>query len=142
MPVSASRIVVRTVLLLAFPLALVAQPSKSVDLTAAQKQTLRTLQADSAAKTSAVLAKLTELAKAFNVNLFSDKPDPELDRKLSEQMAEGLADVIRFRLERIHSAAKALTPEQRSALAAELKKPDSPYLFDDLVQKVFGDSAK
>ena len=145
MPMSTSVVVVRVFLLFALSLALVAQEpprSEGVKLTDSQKQTLRTLQADSAAKTAAILGKLPEIAKAFHTNLLSDKPDAELDQKLSQQMVESFADVIRLRIGRIRSAVKSLTPGQRAAIAAELKQSDSPYVFDDLVVKVLGDPAK
>lgn len=116
--------------------------SKSISLTEVQRQALKALENDSAAKAAGALLKLPEIARAFNANLLSERPDPELDQKLSHQMEEIFAEVIRLRISRIHSAVKTLTPEQRRALAEELKKPDAPYIFDDLVKRVLGDERK
>jgi len=118
------------------------EPAKAAPLTEAQKQTLRSLQADAAAKTAQVLQALPATAKSFNANLLSEAPDPEIDRKLGQKMADAFAEIIQLRLARIRNSAKVLTREQRLALEAELQKPDSAYLFDDLLQKVLGDPGK
>jgi Spy/CpxP family protein refolding chaperone len=109
------------------------------ELTAAQKQALAALQADSVARTAAALRDLGETAKKYNANLLSEAPDPEIDRQLGQQMVDRFAELIRLRLARIHASAKALTAEQRRALAKESKKPGAPFLFDDLVKQAFGD---
>jgi hypothetical protein len=114
-------------------------PSPALNLTEAQKRTLRALEAESAAKAAAALLELPQLARSFNTNLLSAEPDPKLDRQLGREMADTFAKVIQLRLVRIRAAAKTFTPEQRQALAAELKKPDAPFLFDDLVRRVLGD---
>jgi hypothetical protein len=146
-PMSTAGKVIRALLLIALTIAVVAQGTaqdnqNTLKLSDAQKATLRALQGDSAAKTATILGKLPQIAKVFNANLLSDTPDAELDQKLSQQMAESFAEVIRLRLGRIRATAKALTPEQRLALGLELKKSDGPYLFDDLVREVLGDPAK
>jgi len=143
---SISRFALRTFVFAVLTLGVFAQEkpenAKAVNLTEAQKQTLLKLQADAASKAATVLSQLPRLAKAFNANLLSETPDPELDKKLGRQMADAFSEVIRLRLARIRKAAQVLTPAQRSALARELNKPDAPYLFDDLVRKFLGDPAK
>jgi hypothetical protein len=66
--------------------------------------------------------------------------DPEIDEKLAPgKWPIPFAEVIRLRVARIRSAARTLTPKQRMPPAAERKKPDGPYLFDNRVRKVLGD---
>ena len=115
------------------------KPAQSLRLTQAQKQALQALQADSVKKAAAAVLRMAQATRGFNANLLSDAPDSEIDRKVDREMADTFAEVAQLRLARIRNAAKVLTREQRLALAAELRKPDSPYLFDDLVRKVLGD---
>jgi hypothetical protein len=110
-----------------------------VQLTPEQRQVLRALQAQSASKAAEEMRTLTLTAKRFNANLLSPSPDTELDQQLGKELVGGFADLIQLRINRIRAAAKTFTPEQKVALAAELEKSDSVLLFDDLVQKVFGD---
>jgi hypothetical protein len=109
-----------------------------MNLTEAQKQALRTLEADAVTRTRVTLDKLPDIARRFNANLVSENPDPELEKKLSQEMEDIFSEVIRIRLARIRSAARTLTSEQRQAIATELKKPNAPHVFDDLVRTVLG----
>jgi hypothetical protein len=118
------------------------EPSRTRELTEGQKRALQALEAESTAKAAAGLLRLPQLARAFNANLLSPEPDPQIERQLGDEMADIFAQAIRLRLFRIRSAARILTAEQRLAVAAELQKPDAPYLFDDLVRKVLVDPKK
>jgi len=101
-------------------------PPQTISLTEAQKRILQTLEAESGERAAALLLRLPETAKRFNTNLLAATPDPELDRKLGREMADTFAEAIQLRIARIRSAAKALTPEQRLALVAELKNRTPP----------------
>lgn len=118
------------------------QPANGIQLTEAQKQLLTRLQAESTAKAARLMLKLPQAARSFNANVLAEKPDPELDRRLSREMADMFSAVIQLRIARIRESAQVLTREQKQALAEELKKPDAPPFFDDLVRKVLGDPKK
>jgi len=57
-------------------------------------------------------------------------------------MSDIFAAIIQYREDRIRAAVKILTLEHRRTLAEELKKPDAPGTFDELVTKMLGDPKK
>ena len=140
---AAARLALLAVLL---PAAVPAQETsaapKSVSLTTVQKQSLRSMRAASMAKAGSGLSSLAQASRKFNANLLSETPDPKLDQDLSRQLVETFAEILQLRLARLRSSAAILSREQKAALAEELKKPDAPFLFDDLVRKVLGDPKK
>jgi Spy/CpxP family protein refolding chaperone len=97
------------------------------------------------AKTDAatLALKAAELVSGIDRNLLSEKPDQELDRKLSAELEDTLASLVRAairgRLAAVHELAKVLTPEQKKLAIAELDKPGSGVMgMQDLIEKVFG----
>ena len=145
-------------LLLATPLYLAAQdkpdqakPAPAPNtLTAAQQQALQqALQAaESAGQTeaAALAAKIAVVAKSFDRNILSDKPDAELDGKLSNQLVAAVGEVVtaalHAKLNGVHEIVKVLTPEQKKILLAELDKPDTNPDLTELVGSVLGEKKK
>ena len=119
-------------------------------LTAAQQQALQqALQAaESAGQTeaAALAAKIAVVAKSFDRNILSDKPDAELDGKLSSQLVAAVGEVVtaalHAKLNGVHEIVKVLTPEQKKILLAELDKPDTNPDLTELVGSVLGDKKK
>jgi hypothetical protein len=142
-------------MLIATPLYLVAQDNAKTapaptTLTAAQQQSIQqTLQAaENAGKGEAatLAAKIGEIAKSFDRNILSEKPDVELDGKLSNQLAAAVGEVVtaalHAKLNGIHEMVKILTPQQKKMLLAELDKPDTNPDLTELVGSVLGEKKK
>lgn len=139
--------------LLVTPLYLAAQgkpaPAPST-LTGAQQQTLQqTLQTvDAAGKTeaTALAVKIGEIAKSFDRNILAEKPDADLDGKLSNQLVVAVGEVVtaamHAKLNGVHEIVKILTPEQKKLLLAELDKPDTNPDLTELVGAVLGEKKK
>jgi Spy/CpxP family protein refolding chaperone len=121
-----------------------APPSASgpTGLTDAQKQMLKGAEADLAAKMAPLAQKLSKTATDLDRALLAQKPDPEAERKLGEQFASAVADLvtsaIRARVASLHDIVATLTPEQKRLLLAELDKPGANPDLLELMKKVFG----
>jgi spore germination cell wall hydrolase CwlJ-like protein len=119
-------------------------------LTGAQQQALQqALQAaESAGQTEAapLAAKIAVIAKSFDRNALSEKPDAELDGKLSNQLVAAVGEVVtaalHAKLNGVHEIVKVLTPEQKKVLLAELDKPDTNPDLTELVGNVLGEKKK
>lgn len=145
-------------MLLALPLYLAAQdkPDQSKPapapntLTAAQQQAVQqALQAaESTGQTEAatLAAKIAVIAKSFDRNILSEKPDVDLDGKLSNQLVAAVGEVVtaalHAKLNGVHEMVKVLTPEQKKILLAELDKPDTNPDLTELVGNVLGEKKK
>ena len=141
--------VISAILTLAFFSTLTAQtppppaaPAAS-SLTPAQMETLKKLLAssetDSKTRIQPTAEKITEIAKAIDRNVLSDKPDPELDKKLRADMTSAVLETVKIamdiRLNSIADIAKVLTPDQKKLLLAELDKPGTNPDLAELVQR-------
>jgi hypothetical protein len=119
-------------------------------LTGAQQQAFQqALQAaESAGQTEAapLAAKIAVIAKSFDRNILSEKPDADLDGKLSSQLVAAVGEVVtaalHAKLNGVHEIVKVLTPEQKKALLAELDKPDTNPDLTELVGNVLGEKKK
>jgi Spy/CpxP family protein refolding chaperone len=145
-------------MLLATPLYLAAQdkpaeakPAPAPNaLTGAQQQALQQAvqAAESAGQTEAapLAAKIAVIAKSFDRNILSDKPDADLDGKLSNQLVAAVGEVVtaalHAKLNGVHEIVKVLTPEQKKVLLAELEKPDTNPDLTELVGNVLGEKKK
>jgi NTP pyrophosphatase (non-canonical NTP hydrolase) len=89
---------------------------------------------------------LGEVARKIDRNLLSDQPDPELHRRLSDELADAVAGLVRtaihMKLDTARDLVKVLTPEQRKLVLAELEKPGANPDLTELLGKVFPDSKK
>jgi hypothetical protein len=148
------------VMLLAMPLYLAAQDKAAQDqakpapapntLTGAQQQAVQqALQAaEGAGQTEAatLATKIAVIAKSFDRNILSDKPDVDLDGKLSSQLVAAVGEVVtaalHAKLNGVHEIVKILTPEQKKILLAELDKPDTNPDLTELVGNVLGEKKK
>jgi hypothetical protein len=144
-------------MLIATPLYLAAQAQDTAKpapapntLTEAQQQAVQqALQAaESAGKGEAatLAAKIGEIAKSFDRNILAEKPDAELDGKLSNQLLAAVGEVVtaalHAKLNGIHEMVKVLTPQQKKILLAELDKPDTNPDLTELVGSALGEKKK
>lgn len=94
---------------------------------------------DSKSRIQPTAEKIADIAKAIDRNLLSDKPDPELDKKLRADMTSAVLDTVKIameiRLNSISDIAKVLTPDQRKFLLTELDKPGTNPDLAELIQK-------
>jgi len=119
-------------------------------LTAQQKQTLQQVaqaaEADAKTQAAALALKAVPIVKEIDRNLLSDAVNEELDHKLSAELSQTIADLVRVaiqaKLRAAHDMAKALTPAQKKALLAEIEKPGANPDLGELIPKVFGDQKK
>jgi hypothetical protein len=147
-------------MLLATPLYLAAQDKAAGDgakpapapntLTAAQQQAVQQAleSTESAGKSdaAALATKIAVIAKSFDRNVLSDKPDADLDGKLSNQLVAAVGEVVtaalHAKLNGVHEIVKVLTPEQKKILLAELDKPETNPDLIELVGNVLGEKKK
>lgn len=112
----------------------------------ALQQALQAAENDGKAKVAPLMLKLGAITKSIDRNLLSDKPDQELDRKLTRDLVAAVSEVVATAIDLKLSAGreivKLLTPEQRKILLAEIEKPDSNPDLTELAGKVFGDKKK
>jgi Spy/CpxP family protein refolding chaperone len=121
-------------------------PPAPNDLTGAQKQMLTAAEADLAAKIAPLAEKVGQSAKALDRALLADKPDPALERKLGDEFADAVSQIvvgaIRLRVAALHDIVATLTPEQKKLLLAELDKPGTDPDLLELMKKVFAEKKK
>ena len=119
-------------------------------LSEAQQQALQqALQAvENTAKSEAapLAEKIGTIAKSFDRNVLSEKPDAELDGKLSNQLVAAVAEVVtaelHAKLNGVREIIKVLTAPQKKILLAELDKPDTNPDLMELVSSVLGEKKK
>lgn len=119
-------------------------------LSEAQKQALQqavqAVDSEGKSKAAEYVVKLGSIAKRFDRTILSEKPDPELDRKLAAELPEAVVEAvnvaIQLKLTAVREIAKVLTAEQKKILLAELEKPDANPDLTELVGKVLGDKKK
>ena len=79
-------------------------------------------------------------------NILAEKPDAELDGKLSNQLLAAVGEVVtaalHAKLNGIHEMVKVLTPQQKKILLAELDKPDTNPDLTELVGSALGEKKK
>jgi hypothetical protein len=119
-------------------------------LTPAQRDTIRQIIADgekeTKAQSEALAQKLGEIAKAIDRNLLSEKPDESVHAKLSGELADAVAGLVRTaigaKLKTMGELAKVFTPGQKKFLLGELEKPGANPDLAELVKKAFGEAKK
>jgi hypothetical protein len=124
------------------PTAPPAAPSATA-LTDAQRHALESIGKDLQSKIQPAALKLASLAKDYDRNLLAEKPDPQLEQKLANELTETVSqlvtDAIRARIQSVGEIAKLLTSEQKKLLLAELDKPGTNPDLVELIKKVLGD---
>ena len=162
--VSAVRFAALSVTALAIPIGLALQPQPSPApqpdsqqppaqglagpnvLTDAQKQMLKAAETEFSAKIQPLAERLGRTAKELNRVLLSDKPDPEVERKLSDELADAVSQIvtgaIRLRVAAVHDIVNTLTAEQKKLLLTELDRPDANPDLIELMKKVFAEENK
>ncbi len=126
------------------------QEAAPAAMSPAQRQALRQIM-DSDEKETKIQAesgsqKLGEIAKRIDRNLLADTPDDELHRKLSAELVDTVAGLVRtalnIKLNTARELAKVLTPEQKKLVLAELDKPGANPDLTDLIGRVFAQPKK
>ena len=114
-------------------------------LTPAQRQSFQDIMqaAEKAAKAQAAadVLKLGDIAVRIDRNLLSEKPDDAIHEKLSAELTDAVADLVRraitAKLNIVRDLAKVLTAEQKRLVVAELDKPGANPDLTELLKKVF-----
>jgi Spy/CpxP family protein refolding chaperone len=111
-------------------------------LSEAQKNAMRSIQAESERQSVPVAQKLGETLRSVYANLLSDKPDAALDRKLDGEIKETAGQLLSIKSRSIRDIVALLTPEQKTLVRSEFGKtgvPDDPI---DLIVHVLGSAEK
>ena len=132
------------------PSALGQEQAPSAALSPAQRQSLQQIiqsaEKETKAQTDAESQKVGEIVKRIDRNLLSDKPDDELHARLSAELADALAGLVRMaltaKLKAARELVKVLTPEQKKLVLAELDKPGANPDLTELLGKVFAEKKK
>jgi len=115
-------------------------------LTEAQKQMLKSAEADLTSKMAPLAEKVSRAAKDLNRALVADKADPDVQRKLSDDLANAVsglaAEAIRLRVSALRAIVDSLSPEQKSLMRAELDKPGADADLLNVIKKVFGEDQR
>jgi len=118
-----------------------AAPRVRPTLTDAQKQMLRSAEADLAGKMAPLAEKIGRIAKDLNGALLADKADAGLKKKLADDLANAVsglaAEAIRLRVSALGAIIDSLSPEQKSLLRTELDKPGADADLFNVIKKVF-----
>ena len=124
--------------------------ANSNKLSEAQKQALetaaQTVESEGQSQTAPLALKIGTIAKDFDRNILSEKPDPALDGKLTGELvaavSEAVTAAVHSKLKAVREMVKVLTPEQKKLLLLELAKPDTNPDLIELVGNVLGDKKK
>src|SRR6266567_3220635 len=114
-------------------------------LTESQKQALekarKTVEGETKTKTVTITLKLASIAKDLDRNILADQPNPDLDRKLQNDLAQTVAEmvsgVLQAKIAADREVVKVLTPEQKKILLAELDKANTNPDLAELIGKLF-----
>ena len=138
-PLSAARLALLSAVMLAIPSA--HSRAQAPALTGPQKQMLQAAEADLSSKIAPLAEKVGQAARDLDRALLADKPDPEVERKLGDEFATAVSQIvvgaIRLRVAALHDIVATLTPEQKKLLLAELDKPATDPDLLQLMRKVF-----
>jgi Spy/CpxP family protein refolding chaperone len=92
-------------------------------------------------KSEAITLKLAAIAKELDRNILADPPDPNLDKKLQNELIQAVSEMIsgmlQLKMSVDREVVKILTPEQKKILLAELAKDGSNPDLTQLVGKLF-----
>ena len=124
----------------------VAAPPVRPTLTEPQKQMLKAAETDLTSKMAPFAERVSRTAKDLNRALLADKADPDVQRKLADDLANAVselaAEAIRLRVSALGAIIDSLSPEQRSLLRAELDKPGADADLLNVIKKVFEEDKK
>ena len=150
--VSMRVLVLIAVVLTAIPIATAAfqapaaAPRLRPALTEAQKQMLKSAETDLAGKMAPLAEKVNRIAKDLNRVLLADKADPDMRKKLADDLANAVsglaAEAIRLRVSALGAMIDSFSPEQKSLLRTELDKPGADADLLNVIKKVFEEDGK
>jgi hypothetical protein len=139
------KIVSFTAILAAMAVCLAQEAPNPNRLSGTQKQALekarQSMDNETKTKTLAITLKLAALAKSLDRNMLADQPDPEVDKKLLNDLVqtvtEMVAGVLQTKIAADREVVKILTPEQKKLLREEVEKADSNPDLSELIGKLF-----
>ena len=115
-------------------------------MTDAQKQMLKSAETDLAGKMAPLAERISKIAKDLNRALLADKADPDVKKKLADDLANAVsglaAEAIRLRVSALGAIIDSLSPEQKSLLRAELDKPGADADLLNVIKQVFAEDRK
>lgn len=106
-------------------------------LSPAQLQAVKAIRTESAKRAAPLALRLATVAKQIYANMLSEREDAVLRRKLSREMNNVAAQLLAIKGQSIRDIVKVLTPEQRSLIRNEMRKPDAPGDLAELIARVF-----
>ena len=124
----------------------VAAPRVRPTLTEAQKQMLKSAETDLTSKIAPLAERVSRISRDLNRALLAEKADPEIKKKLADDLANAVsglaAEAIRLRLSALGAIIDSFSPEQKSLLRAELDKPGADADLLNVIKKVFEEDGK
>lgn len=106
-------------------------------LSPAQLQAIKSVRAESEKKAAPLALRLATVAKQIYENMLSEREDAALRRKLSREMDGVATQLLAIKGQSIRGMVRVLTPEQRSFVRSEMRKPDAPGDLSELITRVF-----
>jgi len=106
-------------------------------LTPAQLQSIKSIRSETERKAAPLAIRLALTVKRVYENMLSDKEDEVLRQRLSRQMNDVATQLLAIKGQSIREIVKVLTPEQRSLIRSEMKKPGAPADLSELILHVF-----
>ncbi len=119
-------------------------------LSPAQRQEMQQIaqaaEEETKAQAESGVLKLGEIATRIDRNLLSETPDDAVHQRLSNELADAAAGLVRtaiyLKLNTVRDLAKVLTPEQKKLVLAELERPGTDSDLTELLKKVFPEPRK
>jgi hypothetical protein len=107
-------------------------------LSQTQLQVIKSIRAEGEKGAAPLALHLAAVAKRIYENMLSEREDAALRRKLSREMEKVAAQLLAIKGQSIRGMVRVLTPEQRSIVRNEMRKPDAPGDLSELIARVFG----
>jgi hypothetical protein len=105
-------------------------------LTEAQRTAIRALQSESGQKTTQLAVQLAAVVQKIYDNNLSDAPNEELRVTLDNQMKDLVWQMLVVKGDAMWAAFRALTPEQKGVVRAEIAKPRPPGDLPDVLDLI------
>jgi len=112
-------------------------PDAIPQLTPAQLQSIKSIRSATERKAAPLAIRLAATVRRVYENMLSDKEDEALRKRLSSQMNEVASQLLAIKGQSIREIVRVLTPEQRSLIRSEMKKPGAPADLSELIMHVF-----
>lgn len=107
-------------------------------LSPAQLKAIKSIRAESEKKAAPLALQLAAVVKRIYENMLSEKEDAVLRRRLGKEMDRIAAQLLAIKGQSIRETVGVLTPEQRSLVRDEMRKPGAPADLSELIARIFG----